>query len=91
VRELKSTGWIIAKAALFFFLGVLSAALVFLQNPNLKVLVLLGIMVWSFCRLYYFAFYVIHRYVDPSSRFSGLWFFARDLMQKKFKIGKTVL
>ena len=26
----------------------------------------------SFCRSYYFAFYVIERYMDPGYRFSGL-------------------
>jgi hypothetical protein len=34
---------------------------------------LLAIVIWSFCRFYYFAFYVLERYVDPSYRFSGLW------------------
>jgi hypothetical protein len=39
--------------------------------------------VWSFCRFYYFAFYVIEHYVDPSYRFSGLLSFALYLIQKK--------
>jgi hypothetical protein len=30
------------------------------------------VAVWGFCRSYYFAFYVIERYVDPGYRFSGL-------------------
>jgi len=34
--------------------------------------VLLAVAVWGFCRSYYFAFYVIERYVDPGYRFSGL-------------------
>jgi hypothetical protein len=36
------------------------------------VAVLLAIAVWCFCRAYYFAFYVIEKYVDPTFRFSGL-------------------
>lgn len=35
---------------------------------------MMGIAVWSFCRLYYFGFYVIERYIDPSYRFSGFDF-----------------
>ena len=31
------------------------------------------------CRAYYFAFYVIERYADPSFKFSGLWSFVRYL------------
>lgn len=27
---------------------------------------------WGFCRAYYFAFYVIEKYVDPGYQFSGL-------------------
>lgn len=61
------------KAGLFFCTGLLSAALLLLQSPRLTTAFLLVIAVWSFARLYYFAFYVLERYVDPSCRFSGLW------------------
>jgi len=40
--------------------------------------------IWSFCRVYYFAFYVIERYIDPSFRFSGLISALRYLRNKKF-------
>lgn len=33
---------------------------------------LLVVCVWAFCRAYYFAFYVIERYLDPGYKFSGL-------------------
>jgi hypothetical protein len=42
---------------------------------------LLVISVWSFCRFYYFAFYVIEHYVDSGYRFSGLWSFAVYLLR----------
>ena len=32
----------------------------------------LALVIWCFCRFYYFAFYVIERYVDPGYKFSGL-------------------
>jgi hypothetical protein len=80
MKDLTSPGWIKAKGILFLFLGSLSAVLLFLQHPTWQTAFLLAISVWSFCRFYYFAFYVIERYVDPSFRFSGLWSFARYLI-----------
>jgi hypothetical protein len=70
--DLRSPGWIKLKAVLFLVAGLLSSALLVLDTPTLRVVFLLGIAIWSFCRLYYFAFYVIERYVDPEYRFSGL-------------------
>ena len=54
-----------------------------LRTPALKTALLMMIAVWSFCRFYYFAFYVIEHYVEPSYRFSGLLSFALYLIQKK--------
>jgi hypothetical protein len=48
-----------------------------MEAPTLRTAALLAIAVWSFCRFYYFAFYVIEHYVDPSFRFSGLGDFLR--------------
>jgi hypothetical protein len=42
------------------------------EAPVLRVLLLLVLAIWSFCRAYYFAFYVLEHYIDPSFRFSGL-------------------
>ena len=53
------------------------------DSPTLSVAFLMVVTVWSFCRFYYFAFYVMEHYVDPSYRFSGLVSFARYLIQKK--------
>jgi len=44
---------------------------------------LLVISVWCFCRFYYFAFYLIEHYVDPTYRFSGLLSFVLYVIQKK--------
>jgi hypothetical protein len=60
------------KGLLFFVLGATSAALLIGELPTLKVALLLALVVWGFCRAYYFAFYVIEHYVDASYRFSGL-------------------
>jgi len=68
---------------LFLFLGLVAAALLLFERPTIKVGLLLTLAVWCFCRFYYFAFYVIERYVDPSYRFSGLLSFARYLLENK--------
>ena len=83
MKNLTSAGWIKTKGILFLFLGLVSATLLFFQQPALKTGFLIVIAVWSFCRFYYFAFYVIEHYVDPSYRFSGLLSFVRYLIQKK--------
>jgi hypothetical protein len=72
VKNLTNPTWIITKGFLFLFLGLLSGGLIFLEHPALKTFVLLAIAVWSFCRFYYFGFYVLGRYVDPNYKFSGL-------------------
>jgi hypothetical protein len=81
MKDLTSPAWIKAKGLLFLFLGLLSVTLLFLERPTLQVAVLLIVAVWSFCRFYYFAFYVLERYVDPAYRFSGLFSLARHLLR----------
>ncbi|MEP6672775.1 MAG: hypothetical protein ABJF10_26660 [Chthoniobacter sp.] len=65
------------KGALFLVAGVLSATLLLVDAPTIRTAALLAIAIWSFCRFYYFAFYVIEHYVDPSFRFAGLGAFLR--------------
>jgi len=83
MKELTNSGWIKLKGVLFLVVGILSSLLLIFENPNLKIILLLGIAVWCFCRFYYFAFYVIEHYVDPGYRFSGLWSFAVYLVSKR--------
>jgi len=90
VKNLTSAGWIKAKGFLFLVLGLLSATLLVSQHPTLKTAALVVIAVWSFCRFYYFAFYVIEHYVDPSYRFSGLLSLALYLVRKKPSYDHTV-
>ena len=80
MSDLKSPRLIYLKGGLFLLLGCLSAALVIAEHPTLKVTLLLALAIWSFCRCYYFAFYVIQHYVDPRYKFAGLLSFARYLL-----------
>ena len=82
MRNLTNSVWIKVKGCLFLFLGFLSSAVLILEHPTLKVSVLLTLIVWSFCRFYYFAFYVLEHYTDPNYRFTGLLSLFRYLMRK---------
>jgi hypothetical protein len=81
--DLKFPRLIILKGFLFLFLGCLAAWLIIAELPTFKLVVLLGLTIWSFCRFYYFAFYVIEHYVDPTYKFSGLISVARYLMGQR--------
>jgi hypothetical protein len=80
MADLKNPAWIKLKGFLFLFLGLVAATLILLEEPSWRVALLLGVAIWSFCRFYYFAFYVIEKYVDSSFRFAGLSSFIRYLI-----------
>lgn len=82
MKDLTSPVLIYVKGLLFLVLGFLASLLLYLQLPTLKVAAFLVLAICSFCRAYYFAFYVIERYIDPSYRFSGLLSYARYLFRR---------
>ncbi|MCB9851754.1 MAG: hypothetical protein H6819_01560 [Phycisphaerales bacterium] len=64
------------KGILFLLLGTLGAVILLIRSFDFETCALLAITIWSFCRFYYFAFYVLHEYADPQFKYAGLW----DLM-----------
>jgi hypothetical protein len=70
--DLKDPRLMYFKAGLFFLAGVASIVGILVENPSLRLGFLLLIAIWSFCRLYYFCFYVIEKYIDPDYKFAGL-------------------
>ena len=70
------------KAGLFVLAGTMAAALIVIDRPSWKLALLLALTVWCFARAYYFAFYVIERYVDPTYRFAGLLSFLRYVLRR---------
>jgi hypothetical protein len=72
-RDLTHPRWIKLKGLLFLLLGLIASTLLLLEAWSLRIAVLLAFAVWSFCRAYYFAFYVLERYVDSGFRYSGLF------------------
>lgn len=85
MKDLTSATWIKVKGILFLLLGIAAATLLVLEHPSWKVALLLVLAIWCFCRFYYFAFYVIEKYVDPGYKFSGLWSFACYLVKSRSK------
>ena len=72
MRDLTDARGIAFKALLFLLLGLFCGALLLARGPGLFNGILLLLTVWCFCRLYYFAFYEIERYIDRDFRYSGL-------------------
>ena len=70
------------KAALFLVIGMVSAGLILADLWQVKTALLLALTIWAFCRAYYFAFYVIERYIDPNFKFAGIFSALTYLLQK---------
>ena len=84
--DLKNSRIIIAKGFLFLVTGCIAVGLLIVDHPDVRTGLLLVITVWSFCRFYYFAFYVIQHYVDPTYHFSGLMSFLRYLWNRRSNV-----
>lgn len=70
--DIKDWRLLYLKGILFVCLGLMAVAIILVMHPDWQLALLLAIAIWSFCRAYYFAFYVIGKYIDPSFRFAGL-------------------
>lgn len=81
--DLKSAKLIYLKGFLFLVLGGLAAAGVLAESPTVRTAFLLGIAIWSFCRFYYFLFYVIEKYVDGDYKFAGIHSFLLYLLRAR--------
>lgn len=70
--DLKDARLIYLKGFLFLVLGLMAVAGLLVASPNFQTALLLGLAIWAFCRLYYFMFYVIEKYVDSNYKFAGI-------------------
>ncbi len=77
----------ILKAGLFLVIVALVGALLVARPEPLQgrawTLALYMLGAWSFARAYYFAFYVIERYCDPTFRYAGVWSAVRWVLMRK--------
>ena len=69
------------KGVLFLATLIISITLILLETFSYKLVLLLALVVWSAARLYYFMFYVIEKYIDPTFKFSGIFSFIKYLMK----------
>jgi hypothetical protein len=83
MKDLQNPKLIYLKGFLFLVLGMAGTILLLLEFPAWKTVLYLTLAIWSFCRAYYFAFYVIEHYLDPGFRYSGLWSFCCYLVSRK--------
>jgi len=81
--ELKEPRLLYAKALGFIVIGAIGGTLLILDQPTLRTVILLCLVIWAMCRAYYFAFYVMQRWVDPNYRFTGLLSMARFLLKSR--------
>jgi hypothetical protein len=80
MRNIINPKLIYLKAILFLAMGLFASACLLFEAPDIRVMLLLFLSIWAFCRAYYFAFYVIEHYVDREYRFSGLGSFIKYLL-----------
>lgn len=73
--DLKNSKLIYLKGWLFLLMGLMAAGGLLMEHADWRTAFLLAIAIWSFARFYYFAFYVIEKYVDSDYKFAGLWSF----------------
>jgi hypothetical protein len=83
MANLKNPRLIYAKGFLFLLTGLIATALLLAEHFEWRTALLLLIAIWCFARFYYFAFYVIEHYVDPSYKFAGLIDFAKYLLRRQ--------
>lgn len=72
MRNLTDPFWMWVKAVLLGVIALVSGGVVWMKVGGWEVAVLLGLLVWSSCRVHYFLFHVLERWVEPGGRFRGI-------------------
>lgn len=85
MTDITSKKVIVLKGILFFFILIGSSAVILIKQPTLMAVLALCVLIWASARFYYFLFYVLERYVDPSLRYSGLLALLSALLQRRNK------
>ncbi len=80
--DLESKNWIVAKGVLFLLLAFGAAAGLLIQSLRIETALLIAICVWASCRFYYFLFYVLQNYVDPTFKYRGIFDLLTTLLRK---------
>lgn len=73
---------------MFLAIACCCAFLLLQQAPTVAAAVLLALLVWASARFYYFLFYVLERYVDPTMRYSGITDLVVNIVRRLGKSGR---
>ena len=68
MRDLTDWRLMLLKAILFIAIGLVTATMLFATAPTFRTAALIVLCIWSFSRAYYFAFYVIEKYIATPAR-----------------------
>ncbi len=83
MSDLRSKKLIYLKGFLFLIILLLAVGLIIYETQSWTIAALLALAIWASARLYYFMFYVIEKYVDPTYRFASIYSFISYLFTKK--------
>ena len=81
--DIKSKKLILIKGFLFLLLAMLALTILAVDTQSVRSVTLALISAWAFCRFYYFMFYCIEKYVDPTYKFSGLTSFIAYMLARR--------
>lgn len=70
--DIRSKPLLHAKGLIFLLAGLIAVGGLLLESPHLRTVALLGIAIWSFCRFYYYLFYVLENYAGRDRKYAGL-------------------
>jgi hypothetical protein len=73
----------VLKGISFLLIVIGSSMVILIKQPTLMAVLALCVLIWASARFYYFLFYVLERYVDPSLRYSGLLALLSALLQRR--------
>jgi hypothetical protein len=83
MTDITSKKVIVLKGILFLLIVIGSSMVILIKQPTLVAVLALGVLIWASARFYYFLFYVLERYVDPSLRYSGLLALLSALLKRR--------
>ena len=77
------TDFILLKFVLFLIISIFGLGLMLILNEfDIFFIIILAATIWSCSRIYYFLFYVIHKFFDPQYKFSSLFHFILYLINR---------
>jgi hypothetical protein len=88
MSDLTSRKWIVAKGVMFLGIAATTAILILVEAPSVRLAALLALLVWASCRFYYFLFYVLEHYVDPTMRYASLWDLVMCMRRRRRALGR---